>query len=118
MRALAMSGFRVTGLGTPSEAEDAATKGYVDGRKLTFFGIQVSASAFSEDETYSDYGFRAAAALEGVLRSMVPEVIFGPAEAASGNFCPVSETFDGGVYIYAASVPEGDVTIPTILCWR
>ena len=49
---------------------------------------------------------------------MVPEVIFGPAEAASGNFCPVAVTYDGGVYIYAASVPEGDVTIPTILCWR
>ena len=109
---------RITDMGAPQDSADAATKGYVDGRKLTFFGIQVSASAFSEDETYADYGFRAAAALDGVLRSMVPEVIFGPAEAASGNFCPVSETFDGGVYIYAASVPEGDVTIPTILCWR
>ena len=109
---------RITDMGAPEDSADAATKGYVDGRKLTFFGIQVSASAFSEDDTYADYGFRAAAALEGVLGSMVPEVIFGPAEAASGNFCPVSETFDGGVYIYAASVPEGDVTIPTILCWR
>ena len=115
---IVMGGNKITGMAEPEDSADAATKGYVDGRKLTFFEIQVSASAFSVDDTYADYGFRAEVALEGVLGSMVPEVIFGPAEAASGNFCPVSETFNGGVYIYAASVPEGDVTIPTILCWR
>ena len=109
---------RITDMGAPTGAADAATKEYVDGRKLAFFEIQVPSSAFESDGTYGDYGFRAAVALDGALSSMVPEVIFGAADAAGGNYCPVSETYDGGLYIYAASVPDSDVTIPTILCWR
>ena len=109
---------RITDMGAPTGAADAATKEYVDGRKLAFFEIQVPSSDFVEDTTYGDYGFRAAVALDGALSSMVPEVIFGAADAAGGNYCPVSETYDGGLYIYAASVPDSDVTIPTILCWR
>ena len=49
---------------------------------------------------------------------MVPDVILGVKDAMSGNFAPVSESYNGGVYIYAASVPEAAITIPTILCWK
>jgi len=31
-------------------------------------------------------------------------------------FAPVVQTYDGGVYLYAAEVPEAAVTIPRIIC--
>lgn len=90
----------------------------VELKKLQFYNTVVPVSAFSEDATYENYGYRAAIPLEGVISSMIPEVIFGAAEAVSGNFAPVAETYNGGVYIYAASPPDSSVTVPTIICWR
>lgn len=90
----------------------------VELKKLKFTNVIVQKTNFSDDATYGDFPFRAEAQLDGVIETMTPEVIFGVADAISGNFCPVSETFNGGVYIYVASVPDGNVTIPTILCWR
>lgn len=90
----------------------------VELKKLLFTNVAVPVSAFVADDTYQDYGYRAAVVLDGVISRMIPEVVFGAEEAVSGDFSPVSETYDGGVYIYAASPPENDLTIPTILCWR
>ena len=75
-------------------------------------------SAFVADTTYEDYPFRAAVALEGVLSSMIPEVIFSLLDATSGLFAPVAETYNGGVYLYATDVPEFDITVPVIICWK
>ena len=90
----------------------------VELKKLLFTNVAVPVSAFVADTTYQDYGFRAAVALEGVISSMVPEAVFGVSDVTSGNFAPVVDTYDGGVYIYAESVPDGAVTVPTIICWR
>ena len=90
----------------------------VEMRKLLFSDVSVAPSAFVEDVTYEAYPFRAAVALDGVIGSMIPEVIFGMADAISGNFAPVAETYGGGVYLYAASAPEEDTVIPTIICWK
>ena len=90
----------------------------VEMKKLAFSNVSVDASAFVADTTYEAYPFRAAVALDGVISSMIPEVIFGMADAISGNFAPVAETYSGGVYIYAVDVPENNTTIPTIICWR
>lgn len=90
----------------------------VELRKLMFTDVIVDASDFVTDTTYEDYPYRAAVALSGVLAGMVPEVVFDVAEASSGDYAPVSQSYAGGVYIYAANVPEAAVTIPTILCWR
>ena len=49
---------------------------------------------------------------------MIPEVIFSMADAISGNFAPVAESYNGGVYLYAADKPEGNIVIPTIICWK
>jgi hypothetical protein len=38
--------------------------------------------------------------------------------STSGNFAPVAETYNGGVYLYASDVPEADVTVPVIICWK
>lgn len=87
-------------------------------KKLLFTGVSVAASAFVSDSTYEDYGYRASVALSGVTSSMIPEVVFSPADVSGGNFAPVAETYNGGIYLYAADVPESQITIPTIICWR
>ena len=90
----------------------------VELKKLLFTDTSVPVSAFVADSTYQDYPFRAAIALTGVLNSMIPEVVLGVADAIDGNFAPVAATYNGGVYLYAASVPESAITIPTIICWK
>lgn len=89
-------------------------------KKLHFENTVVPASAFVADATWEadGFGYRAAVPLAGVIGSMVPEVVFGVKDAMSGSYAPVAGTYSGGVYIYAASVPKTNITIPTILCWR
>lgn len=86
--------------------------------RLQFADVTVETEDWDADTTYEDYPFRAAVALAGALATMTPEVIFGLTEAASGNFAPVAEAYDGGVYLYAADVPEDDITVPTIILWK
>lgn len=96
-------------------------KNYIDDnketKKLVFGNVAVATSAFVPDTTYSDYGYRAAISLDGVNSSMIPEVMFDADIAASGDFSSVSAAYDGGVYIYSASVPSSEIVIPTIVCW-
>lgn len=86
--------------------------------KLTFTNTTVAAAAFEPDTTYTDFPFRASVSLAGVTGAMVPEVVFGATDAASGIFAPVAESISGGVYLYAAEAPSANITIPTIICWR
>ena len=96
-------------------------KNYIDdskeSKKLVFGNVVVARSAFVSDTTYSDYRYRAAISLDGVDSSMIPEVMFDADIAASGDFSSVSAAYDGGVYIYSASVPSSEIIIPTIVCW-
>ena len=86
--------------------------------KLQFNSTSVAANAWSADVTYSDYGYKASVTLTGVTSSMIPEVVFGLTEAVSGNFAPITETYNGGIYLYAKEAPSAAITIPTIICWR
>nr|DAI34049.1 MAG TPA: Receptor Binding Protein [Caudoviricetes sp.] len=90
----------------------------VELKKLAFASTAVPVSAWAEDSTYEDYPYRAAVALSGVTAAMIPDVMFGLAAMADNSFAPVAECYNGGVYIYAADVPESAITIPTIICWR
>lgn len=90
----------------------------VELKKLAFYNTTVSASAFIADNTYPDFPFRASVALTGVLESMIPDIMLSLEDATSGNFSPVCECYNGGVYLYASSVPDADITIPTIICWK
>lgn len=90
----------------------------VELRKLLFIDTVVPVASFISDATYEDYPYRAAVALTGVIANMIPEVILGVVDAASGVFAPACETYNGGVYLYASEVPESAITIPTIICWR
>lgn len=90
----------------------------VELKKLAFANTVVAVSSWTEDSTYEDYPYRAAMALSGVTAAMIPDVVFGLAAMADNSFAPVAECYNGGVYIYAADVPESAITIPTIICWR
>lgn len=90
----------------------------VELKKLCFSDTTVATSAFVSDTTYEAYPYRATVPLSGVIASMIPEVIFGMEDAIGGNFAPIAETYGGGVYLYATSIPDSDIVIPTIICWR
>ena len=90
----------------------------VELKKLMFEDTVVPTSAFASDATYNDWPYRASVPLTGAISGMVPEVIFGMDEATSGSFAPVAESYNGGVYLYADSVPSASITIPTIILWR
>lgn len=102
------------------ELNDLESDSGVELKKVQVNNVSVPVSAFVADATYEEqgYAYRAAVALDGVIDSMIPEVIFGMADAVSGYFSPVAESYNGGVYIYASAEPEATVTIPTIICWR
>lgn len=101
-----------------NELQDLESGTSVELKKLQFNSVSVAVSKFVSNTTYEDYPFRASVALEGVQSTMIPEVIFSMADAISGNFAPVSESYNGGVYLYAADKPEGNTVIPTIICWK
>ena len=90
----------------------------VELKKLQFNSVSVAVSKFTSNTTYEDYPFRATVALEGVQSTMIPEVIFSMVDAIGGNFAPVAESYNGGVYLYAADKPESTTVIPTIICWK
>lgn len=90
----------------------------VELKKLQFSNVPVPASSFVPDSTYQDFPYRAGVALSGVIESMIPEVVLSVDDALSGNYAPVAESYNGGVYLYAGSTPDADVKIPTIICWR
>ena len=68
---------------------------------------------WESDTTYADYPYKATIAATGVKSTMVAEVVYNMADAESGNYASVCNTFDGGVYIY--SKVNTAITIPTIL---
>ena len=101
-----------------NELADLEAGTAVELKKLQFSNVSVSASAFVSDTTYQDFQYRASVALSGVIESMIPEVVLSVDDASSGNFAPVAESYNGGVYLYAGSQPDADITIPTIILWR
>lgn len=90
----------------------------VELKKLQFNNVSVSKGSFVSDTTFQDFPYRAGVALSGVIESMIPEVVLSVDDAGSGNFAPVAESYNGGVYLYAGSPPDAGITIPTIILWR
>lgn len=82
----------------------------------TFYSsTTVTAGAFVSDTTYPNYPYRASIAKSGTTTNSYAEVIFNLTEATSGNYAPVSQTYNGGIYIYAKEKPTASITIPTII---
>ena len=100
------------------ELADLESGTAVELKKLQFSNVTVPKGAFVSNTTYQDFPYRASIALSGAIKSMIPEVVLSVDDALSGNYAPVAESYNGGVYIYAGSPPDSDVTIPTIVLWR
>jgi hypothetical protein len=118
-----MNGQPLTGIAAPVADTDAVNLKALNDvteplKRLQFTNVSVAVSKFKEDTTHEDYPMRANVTLSGVKSTMVPEVIFSLADAVSGNFAPVAQSYNGGVYIYAAEAPEEAMAIPTIICWK
>ena len=79
-------------------------------KSLSFSNVS---PVWAADTTYSDYGFRGTITLSGVTSAMYAEVVFSVIDATSGNYAPICETYDGGVYIWAKV--DDAITIPSIV---
>ena len=101
------------GLSTNDYTTDEKTKlGALNAAIIVKSNVAVATSAWASDTTYTDYPYRASIAIDGCTINHIPEVVFSLADAISGTFSPVAETYAGGVYIYASE--SADITIPTI----
>ena len=93
-------------------------KTYAEQKRLVFENTSIPVNRWSLNATYEDFPYCAAVDLSGVTAAMFPDVTWSLADAMSGNFAPVSETYAGGVYVWASEIPETAVTIPVINVWR
>lgn len=89
-----------------------------DAVRLRFQNIEVPTSAWAEDTTYANYPYRANVALSGVDSTMFPDVVIDETDKGKYEFASSSDSYDGGIYLYASSIPEGAVTLRTVVCWR
>ena len=83
---------------------------------LVFENKTVATTAWVEDTTYEEFGYKADISCAGVTDDFFSDVVFGVSEAVSGNYAPISLTSAGIVTIYAVELPSANITIPTILC--
>lgn len=89
---------------------------WVDNPVLAFGPQIVASTAWVSDSTYVDYPYRASITLSGVTENHVPSVNFSSADALSGKLSPVSESYNGGVYIYATEAFTEAVNVGSITC--
>ena len=87
-----------------------------NGNILTFENITVPTTAWVEDTTYDEFGYKADISCTGVTDEFFSDVVFAVAEATSGNYAPISVTGARTVTIYAVDLPSADIVIPTIIC--
>lgn len=97
-------------------AKGASGAEWVDNPTLAFGPQAVPTTAWASDSTYPDYPYRASIALPGVTASHIPSVNFTSSDALSGKLSPVSESYDGGVYIYASGAFTAEVDVGSITC--
>ena len=89
-----------------------------DAVRLRFQNVVVNSSAWAGDTTYTDYPYRASVALSGVDSTMFPEVVIDETDKGKYEFASSSDSYDGGIHLYASSIPQNAITLRTIVCWR
>lgn len=80
--------------------------------RVTAFNVSVT--NWTSDNTYSDFPYKATIAVAGMTSNHIPEVVFELEEATSGKYAPISNSYNGGIYIYATEIPTTNITIPVI----
>ena len=89
-----------------------------DAVRLRFQNVVVNTSTWVADTTYTDYPYRASVALSGVDSTMFPEVVIDETDKGKYEFASSSDSYDGGIHLYASSIPENAITLRTVVCWR
>lgn len=87
-------------------------------QRIIFSNKTVEVDDWNDDETYSDFPFKANIACSGVTADYVAEVIFNVTDVISGIFAPVNETGAGIISIWASEKPSDTITVPTIMCFK
>lgn len=82
--------------------------------------LSIASSAWVSDTTYSSegYAYRATIPVAGATAAYATFVNFNPADAASGNFAPVSAATANGVYVYAKAKPAAATPIISVICMQ
>ncbi len=70
----------------------------------------VATSAWKSEGT-ANYPYRATVSVSGIDANCRPSIAFLETEAVSGNFSPVCDSLSGGIYIYAKTIPSGQITV-------
>lgn len=113
-----MDGTAAVGISTGYSREDHRHPTDTTRQAANSYFSNSVANSWSQQSTptYTGFEYRCAVALTGVTDQMYAEVIFAPDEALSGNYAPVCQTYNGGVYIYAKV--DTTITIPTIIVFK
>ena len=73
----------------------------------------IAVSAWTQDtSSLAGYSYKAQITVSGATRNDFPIVAFNQSDAVSGNFAPLSFSFDGYLEIWAKEKPTAAVTIP------
>lgn len=110
----------VTGADGVGASMSGSTLTITNTRELVFTNTSVQNSAWTthsdSEQNAAGYVRRAAVALSGVTANHSPDVRFSTADAVSGLYSPVADSYAGGVYIYATEAPGAAINIPSIIC--
>ena len=115
-----LGGNALTNVKAPAAATDAATKGYVDERIVTYQNVSVPASAWGSGANFAGATRTRYAdiALAGVTSGLYATVTFNPDDIDNYNLAGICATKDGKITIYAEYAPSVAITIPTIICLK
>ena len=100
--------------------QNADTNAYLESRvkSTSFENIMVPDWAWEESDDLPLYPYRAAISLpdSGVDASYFVDVVFDQISRDEAELSQDAKSYEGGFYIYAASIPEILVTINTVAC--
>lgn len=115
-----LGGNALTNVKSPAAATDAATKGYVDERIVTYQNVSVPASAWHSGGTIGGAmrPIYADVTLSNVTSNMYVSVAFKQNDIEAYNFAATCYVSDGFIEIYAETAPTVAITIPTIICLK
>lgn len=101
---------------TTVPAINASLNDLSTGKEPKMLRFENKSATFSSGNGITNFSYRADVACDGVTSDMVAYVCFSGNDAGSGDYGPYCQTYDGGVYLYAAK--SETITVPMIVCWR